>query len=388
MRQLLGVREDLLDDDPIHPQVHRFKFDLLVLFQLFHELDERLVADHVHALAEGRLAGPAAKHQAQAAADGLLGQDVGLGAVGPQADDHGDALHVPPFAQHQHADDGIDGAAAVVDLLGGLARRVQIPLGDVACTVGVNDQQLIAGELCGVFGPQVVGHVVGVVGAVQHEEEHRLALERRQLVAILAPSFHARGQVGLVAHAGDVRRRFLDALHDALDRPLGDVVDDRLLERVVEDGPGEQGALAVARGGGDVELEDTLYRKPLACVLRTYSRQAGSLRYNRRVQPADALVPLAVLIVGVMGFIVGDEDRPPAGDDALIEVVRLHGLRRWPRAQHGGHDVRLVVVLGCIVAFVKLLDIGEVDRALRAGALAVPAHDRIPHPNTASTPAG
>ena len=75
-----------------------------------------------------------------------------------------------------------------------------------------------------------------------------------------------------------------------------------------------------------------------------------------------------------MGFIVGDEDRPPAGDDALIEVVRLHGLRRWPRAQHGGHDVRLTVVLGCVVAFVKLLDVGEVDRTLRAGALSVPAH--------------
>ena len=72
-----------------------------------------------------------------------------------------------------------------------------------------------------------------------------------------------------------------DPLHDALDRPLGDVINDRLLERVVEDGPGEQGALAVAWGRGDIELEDTLYRKPLACILRTCSRQAGSLRYAR-----------------------------------------------------------------------------------------------------------
>ena len=39
------------------------------------------------------------------------GRMLALARIGPQADNHGDTLHVPPFAQHQHADDGIDRAA-------------------------------------------------------------------------------------------------------------------------------------------------------------------------------------------------------------------------------------------------------------------------------------
>ena len=58
--------------------------NVLLTLQLLDELDEGLVADDVEAL---DAIGGAAKHQPQPATDGLLRQNVGLCAVGPQADD-------------------------------------------------------------------------------------------------------------------------------------------------------------------------------------------------------------------------------------------------------------------------------------------------------------
>ena len=54
-----------------------------LLLELLDELDELLVADDVHPL--GVAGALVAEHQPQAAPDGLLGQDVRLGGVGPQA---------------------------------------------------------------------------------------------------------------------------------------------------------------------------------------------------------------------------------------------------------------------------------------------------------------
>ena len=74
------------------------------------------------------------------------------------------------------------------------------------------------------------------------------------MLAIFLPPLDAGGQIGLIARAGDIRSLLGDALRDALERAFHDVVDDRLLQRVVVDRPGEQLPLAVARRGREIEL--------------------------------------------------------------------------------------------------------------------------------------
>ena len=163
-------------------------------------------------------------------------------------------MHVPALAQHHHADDAIDRALLVIDLARGLSRDVQILLRYFAGSVGVNDQQLFAAELGRIFLPQPIAHIVGFGRVVHHHEQHRLLAERRQLLAVFLPPLHARRQIGLIAGAGDIRSLLGDALRDSLERALHDIVDDRLLERIVVDGPGEQLPLAVARRGREIEL--------------------------------------------------------------------------------------------------------------------------------------
>ena len=70
---------------------------------------------------------------------------------------------------------------------------------------------------------------------------------------------------------------------DAFQRALHDVVDDRLLERVVVDRPREEPPLAVARRGREIELR---------------GEPSGELF----VEPADDLVPFAVLIMRVVAL--------------------------------------------------------------------------------------
>ena len=84
-----------------------------------------------------------AEHQPQAATDGLLGQDVRLGRVGAKADDDRHVLDVPALPQHQHADDGVDRALALVDPSGDLPSGIEVLLGDLAAAVGVDDQELL-----------------------------------------------------------------------------------------------------------------------------------------------------------------------------------------------------------------------------------------------------
>src|SRR5436189_25445 len=91
---------------------------------------------------------------------------------------------------------------------------------------------------------------------------------------------------------------------DGVDGALGGVdgVEDGLLEGVVEDGPGEEGALGVAGGGGEVELGGEAVRRVV-------------------VEAADDLVPLAGLVVGVVGLVVEDEGAAGSGGDAAVEVL-------------------------------------------------------------------
>ena len=118
----------------------------------------------------------------------------------------------------------------------------------------MDDVQLVAGELGRVLGPQPFGHVIRVVGRVQHDEQDRLAAERLELGPVLAPMLDPGRQVGLVLDAGVVARQLLDPLGDALDRPLDHPILDRLLERVVEHGPRKELPLGVPGRGREVEL--------------------------------------------------------------------------------------------------------------------------------------
>ena len=98
--------------------------------------------------------------------------------------------------------------------------------------------------------------------------------------------------------------------------PLDDVVDDRLLQRVVVDGPCEQAALGIPGRRRYVDL----------------TRQPGG---DAVVQAADHLVPLALLIVSVVTFVVEDHARGAPRDDAVIE--RLDLSRHWPAGSGRGH---------------------------------------------------
>ena len=50
------------------------------------------------------------------------------------------------------------------------------------------------------------------------------------------------------------------------------------------------------------------------------------------MQTADALIPFAFFVVGVMGFIVEDQRRFTPRDDTPIEIFDLHLLRGRPGA--------------------------------------------------------
>ena len=135
----------------------------------------------------------------------------------------------------------LTGLLAVVHVAGHVAGLVEVLLGDVAAAVGVDDQQLVAAELGGVLRLQPVAHVVGLGGVVHHDEQDRLAGRAgsswsRYSFQRSTPAVEIR----LVAGAGDLGLLLGDARGDALERALDDVVDDRLLERVVVDRPGEE----------------------------------------------------------------------------------------------------------------------------------------------------
>ena len=134
---LVGV--DGRDDHRLF-EVEGVEGDVLVLLQLLDELEERWVADDVDPLDVG--VESVTEHQPKPTADRLLGQDVRLGGVGAQADDDGDVLDVPALAQHEHADDRIDRALALIHPAGDLAGGVEVLLRDLAAAVRVDDEKL------------------------------------------------------------------------------------------------------------------------------------------------------------------------------------------------------------------------------------------------------
>ena len=319
------------------------------------------VADHVHALDVARPL--IAEHQAQPAADGLLRQDVGLRRVRPQADDDRHVLHVPALAEHHDADDAVDRAVAVVHVAGHVAGRVQVFLRDLAGTVGVDDEQPVAAELGRVLSLEPVANVVGLGRVVHHDEQDRLLAERGELLAVFLPALDAGREVGLIARTGDFGLLFADALGDALQRSLHDAVEDRLLERVVEDGPREKLSLRVPRRGREIEL---------------------------RGQPA-----------GHVGVQIGGSSRstrsPRRGCGGPRRSARTTGPPRAAmRGTKSSNSCELAGGFGPSIAvitsgsssagvgpLVQLLDVGQVERAERAGPFALAAHVALKVPEDA-----
>ena len=218
-------------------------------------------------------------------------------------------------------------------------------------------------ELRRVLHPQVVADVVGLGGAVEHDEEDWLLPERLELVAVLPPALDASREVALVLDARDVGPGLVEPGGDALHRALDDAVDDRLLQRVVEDGPGEEPALLVARRRREVELP---------------GEPAGLSSWRRRMTLLHSLSsswtwwPSSLMT----------RARRAASRDALVEVLDAARRGRRDRSEDIGHDLRLVG-LGDARPFVELLDVRQVERTLRAGPLRVAAHVEVHLPEDA-----
>ena len=137
----------------------------------FDKIHESVCADHTDILFD-----VAGVHLAQAAPQGLFGQDVAFRGVGAQADNGGDVAHVPAFFEHQHRDNRFVRTLKTVDLIGLLTQQFQLFFGfaglrlvDFAVAFGVDRQHGVF--QVGVMAFQVFGHVVTVFGVVGHHKE-------------------------------------------------------------------------------------------------------------------------------------------------------------------------------------------------------------------------
>ena len=178
-----------------------------------------------------------------------------------------------------------------------------------------------------------------------------------------SPALDASGQICLIPNARHVGGLFADAGGDALHRTLDDVVDDRLLQRVVEDRPGEQATLVVPRRRREVELR-------------------GDVPEDVSVQPSDDLAPLAFLVVQVWAssLITTLALRAPPADAPKSSKVpstgrgfrtaRAAAISSWPRARQDLPSQPRI----------ELLDVREIERTLRAGPLWVAAHVAVEVP--------
>ena len=79
-------------------------------------------------------------HQAHAAANHLLWQNLRLGSKRAQAQHDGDVTNIPALTQHHNADDDLDGALGVINVVCGRTGFLQVTLPYLALPVRVNDQ--------------------------------------------------------------------------------------------------------------------------------------------------------------------------------------------------------------------------------------------------------
>lgn len=91
------------------------------------------------------------------------------------------------------------------------------------------------------------------------------------------------------------------------------------------------------------------------------------------MEASDYLVPLALLVVGMVALVIDHETGATPPNDPLVEVLGLGGAGGRLRAEDGRHLLRLVVAVRAR-PLVELLDVGEIESALRTGPLVLPAH--------------
>ena len=303
------------------------------------------------------------RHEPQPAPDHLLRQDLRLGGerAQPQHDRH--VAHVPALAQHHHAHDRLDPAAAAVDVARGLPRLFQVSLPHFAGGVGVDHQYLGRLESCG--RAEILAQRVGVDVLLRHDEEHRLDAERAVRGPMLLPPPYRglqpiavlRGDVVLGHPLGVVRRLPGVVLVGDDDRRLDDPVLHRLRQRVVAHRPREVHAVPVLGRGREVE--------PGADPLR-----------QRAVNAEQRPAPGQFLVVHVMRLVVhhhqirerldpfqhGTPGGPREVLRRFLSQQRLDGVRGSP---------------GIVVRLVELVDVGEKQIPRRRGFGGLAAQDHL-----------
>ena len=142
-------------------------------------------------------------HAAQAAAEGLLRENVALRGVGAQADDGGDVAHVPAFLEHEDGDDGLVRRLPGVNLVGFLAQLFQFLLvlagrgfGNFAVVLGVNDEHRALQFGADLF--EIRADVIAVAGVVHHDEQDGFFAERFVFGVALLPFLDAELEVVVV----------------------------------------------------------------------------------------------------------------------------------------------------------------------------------------------
>src|SRR5687768_438164 len=95
---LRGIRRDRANDEAVLPELKLLEFEILILLQLVNQFHELPRADDIDPF---DITSPfAAEHEAKPASKRLLRENVCLGGVGTESNDHRHALNVPAFAQH------------------------------------------------------------------------------------------------------------------------------------------------------------------------------------------------------------------------------------------------------------------------------------------------
>src|SRR5438445_10150846 len=159
-------RQDGDNSQLVFANLECIEFQFFELFEVVYEIEEGVVADDIHALSIAARKIP--KHEAKAAPDGLFRKYVGLGRIGPQADDYRDILNIPAFPEHQDADNRVDGAVLPIHVPNCLPRDVEIRLAYLPSLVRVDDLCSISTELGCVGGLKPIPYVIGIFCGVQH----------------------------------------------------------------------------------------------------------------------------------------------------------------------------------------------------------------------------
>src|SRR5205807_1021572 len=164
-------------------------------------------------------------------------------------------------------------------------------------------------------------------------------------------------QVSSVPNTRVVRLRFSD-LGDTLHGSLNNVVHDRLLQRVVKDGPGKDSASLEPRCGREVEL---------------------SSQRRLIMELPDYLHPFASFVVRMMRFIVKDQQVSSSKRNAVRKISWFEPLGRRLGTQHACHYVGFFAS-GSVRLFMELLDVREKECAIGRSCLRLATHHTLEIP--------